>query len=84
MRPLVFAVVAITAAPVLAQSQQPSSTPSQTAAPTVNDRVICERVEETGSRLASKRVCMTSQQWAEKRQRDREATERVQNGNIAH
>jgi hypothetical protein len=26
-------------------------------------RKICEPVEETGSRLSSKRICMTAEQW---------------------
>jgi hypothetical protein len=30
-------------------------------------RKICEAVEETGSRLSSKRICMTAEQWEAQR-----------------
>jgi hypothetical protein len=49
-----------------------------------NDRVICLRVEETGSRLAGKRVCKTAREWSEERQHDREAAEDAQGRGIVH
>jgi invasion protein IalB len=58
------------AAPASSQSQatgQPAA-PAQTKDP---NRVICQRIEDIGSRLASKRICMTSQQWDEQRRQDR-------------
>jgi hypothetical protein len=57
---------------------------AQTAAasPTkVKDRsqeMICEKVEVIGSRLASKRVCMTRAEWADARLQDRQAVDRAQ------
>ncbi|MEP7131109.1 MAG: hypothetical protein ABI770_08275 [Sphingomicrobium sp.] len=39
------------------------------------DRIICETVEDIGSRLGGKRVCMTQQQWEERRRHDREDLE---------
>lgn len=27
-------------------------------------RKVCQSIEETGSRLSSKRICMTAEQWA--------------------
>ena len=84
MKRLVCVILALSGAPALAEPQ--SATSDQTAAATVNvnDRVICERVEETGSRLGGKRVCMTAREWAEQRQRDRELTEDAQNRGVVH
>lgn len=42
-----------------------------------NERV-CEDIVMTGSRIASKRVCMTRAQWAEHRTDDRDAIEKAQ------
>ena len=48
-----------------------ASVPALAAPPASSDakakdpkRKICERVEETGSRLSSRRICMTAEQWA--------------------
>jgi hypothetical protein len=40
--------------------------------------VVCEKVEEMGTRLVSNRVCMTRAEWAQRRHADREEVERVQ------
>ena len=65
----------LSAAPALAQTQ-PAGAPA--AAKSNSSRIICEKVEQIGSRLASKRICMTAEQWAERRRMDREALETVQ------
>ena len=65
----------LSAAPALAQTQ-PADRPA--AAKSNSNRIICEKVEQTGSRLATKRICMTAEQWAERRRMDREALESVQ------
>jgi invasion protein IalB len=67
-------MLALGAAPALSQSQP---TGQQTAQKDPN-RVICQRVEEIGSRLASKRICMTAQQWDEQRRQDRMAVQNLQ------
>ena len=68
--------LALAASPVLAQAQTNSQpAPSSTKDP---NRIICQRLEETGSRVASKKVCMTAQQWEEKRRSDREYVEDAQ------
>jgi hypothetical protein len=53
----------------------PGSTAAQ--APDPNE-VVCERQEEIGSRLGSKRVCMTRSQWAEQKTQDRQQLEKTQ------
>lgn len=72
---LVAIVLLVTAVPALAQAQS-----DQRSKPAKNDpnRVICEKVEQIGSRLATKRICMTAAQWAEKRRMDREDLESSQ------
>ena len=66
------------AAPAMAQVQ---SIESQTPSPKSKDpnRIICEKVQETGSRLNSRRICMTALQWEEQRRRDRESLQDAQN-----
>lgn len=44
------------------------------------DKIICENQAELGSRLATKRVCLTRAQWDEKRRQDRALIERSQTG----
>jgi len=72
--------LALAASPVLAQAQTNNKpAPSSTKDP---NRIICQRIEETGSRVASKRVCMTAQQWEEQRRSDREYVEDAQQRSI--
>jgi invasion protein IalB len=42
------------------------------------NEVVCEKTEVLGSRLATKKVCMTRAQWAEQRQQDRDEIDRDQ------
>jgi invasion protein IalB len=65
------------ASPVLAQTQA-SNQPTAASKEKDPNRVICQRIEETGSRIAAKKVCMTAQQWEEKRRSDREYLEDAQ------
>lgn len=72
---LVTMTMLLSAAPALAQTQAPQpSKPSKTDP----NRIVCEKVEQIGSRLATKRICMTAAQWAEKRRMDREDLEATQ------
>jgi hypothetical protein len=41
-------------------------------------QVICEKVDEIGTRLGSKRVCMTRAEWAEQKRQNRETVEKAQ------
>jgi hypothetical protein len=69
------------APPVLAQTQA-SNQPTATSKEKDPNRIICQRIEETGSRVAAKKVCMTAQQWEEKRRADREYLEDAQQRSI--
>ena len=57
------------------QQQQQQQTGKKAADP---NEVVCEKQQETGSRLASERVCMTRSQWAEQRRLDRQDIEKAQ------
>ena len=59
----------LSAAPAFAQAQPDGQKPAKQADP---NRIICEKVKETGSRLNTRKVCMTATQWEEQRRRDRE------------
>ena len=53
------------------------------AAPTASStdkgsKMICREIDETGSRLGGKRVCMTRDQWEEQRRTARSAVEHAQ------
>ena len=83
MRLLIASVAAGTIAfvtmPAAAQTQQQQ--PAQATAPAAAaaaDPVICEKEEVTGSRLATRKVCMTRSQWEDARRQDRMNLEKVQ------
>jgi len=42
------------------------------------NRIICEKQREVGSRLATKKVCMTAAEWEIRKREDREAIEKAQ------
>jgi len=56
---------------------------SDSAAPSASStdkgsKMICREIDETGSRLGGKRVCMTRDQWEEQKRAARSAVERAQ------
>jgi len=66
------------AAPSFAQTQ-PAAAPTTTEKQADDlNKLVCEKQESTGSRLAKKRICLTKAQWAERRLQDRQELERVQ------
>ena len=68
------ATIALPGTPGLAA---PTAQPAQAPDP---NKVICEKQEVLGSRLSTRRVCMTRSQWEDLRLQDRQAIERVQSG----
>ncbi len=67
----------VTVSPAFAQDQQvqQQSTAKKSHDP---NEVVCERQEETGSRLSAHRVCQTRAQWAEQRRLDRQDVDHAQ------
>jgi hypothetical protein len=66
-------------APAAAQSQAAPATAASTNAPAADpNEIICQKIEQLGSRIAKKRVCLTRSQWADQQLQDRQELERVQ------
>jgi hypothetical protein len=64
---------------VAQNAQQTPPTQQQPAKATDSaSEIVCQKIEETGSRIASKRVCMTRSQWAEQERTDQQEIQRVQ------
>ena len=63
------------ASPLVAQTAQPAA---QAKPADPKSEVICQKQEIVGSRLATRRVCMTRQQWLEQRSTDRQDIEKAQ------
>lgn len=53
-------------------------TASASEAPPKKQKLVCQTVAETGSRLRTKKTCHTREEWEELRQEIRTVTERVQ------
>jgi hypothetical protein len=72
-----FAIVALCCAgPVFAA---PANAPSSTAeSEDSRSKVICQVQRELGSRLGSKRVCLTREQWRQQRLQQRQDLQRAQ------
>lgn len=71
---------AVIAAPVAAQTAAPAAQPVAPVNSKKSDvnKLVCQRQEEIGSRLAAKKVCMTVREWQEFRSQNRENLERWQ------
>lgn len=48
------------------------------------ERIVCKKAQVSGSRLGSKKVCMSAAQWDIRRQADREAIQRAQINRKSH
>lgn len=64
LRPFLMLALLIPAAPALALDAAALPAAAKAKDP---KRKICEPVEETGSRLSSKRICLTAEQWEAQR-----------------
>lgn len=81
MRQLVFVTAAalfispVASSPAFAQAATPAAPQAKSLDP---NEVVCEKEEETGSRLGGHKVCMTRAQWAEQRRLNRQDIEKIQ------
>lgn len=64
LKPFLAVALLVGSVPALAQ---PNAEPAKAKDP---NRKICEKVEEIGSLIAVRRVCMTAQQWENQRRRE--------------
>jgi len=73
----VAGIALLVGAPAFAQTQATGQS-GQGAKPKDPNRIICEKVQDTGSRVAASKVCLTALQWEEKRRQDRAYVEDAQ------
>ena len=74
---IVAVTLLLSSAAVQAQTQAPAQAAAAKDAKN-GERVVCRSLEEIGSRLAARRVCMTVRQWEEQQRIDRETVEQAQ------
>jgi len=72
----------LSAMPVMAVHAQSASNQTPAAADEA-DKQICKKEKETGSRLASKKVCRTKAEWDEFYRQQRAETEQMQRNDAA-
>lgn len=72
----------IVAIPVPAMADEPKQQQEMNTTKDTQNRMICKRDKSTGSRLGSKRNCMTAAQWQQVERDQREVVERVQASRI--
>ena len=60
------------------QSAQPQQSPKTSAQIAYDNEIVCQKEEVTGSRLGSRRVCMTRGEWMRSRLDDKAWVERMQ------
>jgi predicted secreted protein len=76
----ILLTVSLAAAPAAVSAQSP--VPAATAKPpsTSDDpnKLICQKLEMIGSRIAVKKVCLTQYQWQDARLQDRQLVEKIQ------
>jgi hypothetical protein len=66
------AAAMVSAVPALAQKDGGSAKANDP------NQVVCEKIEVLGSRVATKRVCMTRAEWAERKRLQRMELDRAQ------
>jgi len=66
------AAAMVSAVPALAETKD---APAKDKDP---NQVVCEKIEVLGSRVATKKVCMTRSEWAEKKRLERMELDRAQ------
>ena len=62
-------------APAVVEPSQPQIAKNAQGDP---NEILCQHVEEIGTRLGGKRVCMSRAKWAEQQRADRDETDKVQ------
>jgi hypothetical protein len=70
----------VTSAALLLAASAPADAGAATTQPADSDPVSCQRVQEVGSLIRAKRVCMRKSEWREQRRSDRENIEKAQLG----
>ena len=74
MRLFLLAAAMILPAGALAADGEPKTDDTQ--------KLICKNIRDTGSRLATKRICMTEAEWAEHRRNTKQDIDKAQTTQI--
>jgi invasion protein IalB len=65
--------------PAVASAQTaPAPATARAPAPADANEIVCEKQRKMGTRLVTRRVCLTRAQWAELRREDRSMVEQAQ------
>jgi hypothetical protein len=75
---LTIGLAVLVASPVSAENPGSVSQPANQPKSPDPGEIICQKQEVLGSRLATRKVCMTRSQWAESKRLDRQDTEKAQ------
>jgi hypothetical protein len=77
---LAVGTIGTTAVAQQPQQSQPITVTGTQAAKKVPDpnEIVCEKQQDTSSRLISHKVCMTRSQWSEQRRLDRQEIDKAQ------
>jgi len=80
---LVAASAGIASVPVVAQTAAPAPAPApqqqSASGPAYDEKeIVCQKQEVTGSRLATRRVCMTRGDWMRAQMSDKSEIEAIQ------
>lgn len=75
MRKIIAVALAVSLAPTAALANDKRD---QSADMGDSSRVICKKLELTGSRLAVKKDCRTAAEWADVRRQQQDTTSRIQ------
>jgi hypothetical protein len=70
-------VAGFVSASAIAQTP-PAATASPPSKAEDRNEKVCQKIEVTGSRLATRRVCKTRAEWADLQLQDRQEIERIQ------
>lgn len=75
-----FVALSILTAPALAET--PAGAMADLAADKQSDvnKIVCKREETIGTRLGTKKVCLTVQEWLDRERLSKDATGRLQQG----
>lgn len=75
----VAALTLVLAGLALSPAAAAAADPPAGKAPRDPNEIVCEKQEVLGSRLSTKRVCMTRAQWQDQRMQDRMDLDKSQN-----
>lgn len=76
-------VAVMTLTPGVAGAQDQAQQPAAAADPEAS-KVVCKKVDATGSRLSKEKICKTRAEWAEARRRDKNDEDHLERTDMAN